>query len=101
MAMTDTRRAPGLFKPALLFAAAAALVTLSSRAPAQEPASPARAYAGEPKARIRGVAAGLDPASFADWIAVHRDMPVRRGAVLLDRATASEILVAPVMAEAA
>lgn len=75
MAMTETSTTPGLIKPAILFLAAAALVTLSSRAPAQDMSSSARAYAGEPKVRIRGEdIAELNPMAFADRVAARRDV---------------------------
>ncbi|KRB82759.1 hypothetical protein ASE00_12080 [Sphingomonas sp. Root710] len=90
MSTNDTTNRPGLFKPALLFAAAAALVALSTRAPAQELSPAPRAYAGEAKVRIRGVgAAGLDAVAFADWMAVHRDIRSLRSAALFVQADAN------------
>jgi hypothetical protein len=72
MRTTETAKSPSLFKAALLFAATAAVLALSSRAPA-EPFAPApHAFAGEPSVRIRGAdALGVDPAAFADWIMAH------------------------------
>jgi len=98
MAMTDSTKAPSLFKPALLFAAAAVLVALSSRAPAQETSSAPHAYAGEAKVRIRGVgAAGLDPVAFADWMAAHRDIrPIRSAALFVQADANRDSRVSPV-----
>lgn len=90
MSTNETVKAPSIVKPALLFAVAAALVALSSRAPAQDLSPAPRAYAGEAKVRIRGVgAAGLDAVAFADWMAAHRDIRSVRSAALFVQADAN------------
>ena len=83
-------KAPSIGKAALVFALTAVLLALSSRAPAQEPSPAARAYAGQPSVRIRGVdTSGLSPASFAGWIAAHRDIRGLPTAALFSEADAN------------
>lgn len=75
MSTDETAKTPSLCKTALLFIATAAMVMLSNRAPAQEPSSSPRAFASEPKVRVRdGGDTGLNPVAFADRIAAHRDI---------------------------
>lgn len=86
MTTIGTAKAPSLFKAALLFAATAAMLAISSRAPAQEVSPAPRAYAGEPMVRIRGVNShGLSPIGLADWLVAHGHH-VSRSAELFVRA---------------
>lgn len=89
MSTNETAKAPSIFKAALLFAATAALVAVSSRAPAETPSAKPHAYAGTVKVRIRGVGPmGLSPVAFADWIAEHRDIRGDRSTALFAHADA-------------
>ncbi|RYH08850.1 MAG: hypothetical protein EON57_05240 [Alphaproteobacteria bacterium] len=90
MQTTETTRSPSVLKAAAVFAATAAMLVLSSRAPAQEFAPTPRAYAGQPSVRIRGVDShGLTPVAFADGIAAHRDIRGSRNAALFIQADAN------------
>ncbi len=87
MISTETARAPSLIKAALVFAATAGMLVLSSRAPAQEMGAAPRAYAGPTSVRIRGVeGVGLTAATFADWFAAHDKARGARSAELFVRA---------------
>lgn len=89
MTSTETVKSPSLFKAALLFAATAAMLALSSRAPAQELSVAPRAWAGEPAVRIRGADVhGLTQIAFADWLTAHRNVAGWRGAEQFVRADA-------------
>ena len=89
MQSTEPAKSPSVLKAALVFAATAALLALSSRAPAQELAPTPNCYAGEPSVRIRGAdLRGLTPAAFAGWLAAHQDIRGSRGAALFVQADA-------------
>jgi hypothetical protein len=87
MTSTETAKGPSLFKAALVFAATAAMLAISSRAPAQELSVTPHAHAGPVSVRIRGAnAEGLNAVAFADWLTVHRTARRARSAELFLRA---------------
>ena len=90
MHSTETAKMPSIYKAALVFAATAAMLALSGRAPAQTPSPAPRAYAGEPSVRIRGAdARGLNLVAFTDWLAAHENVSDTGSAALFVQADAN------------
>ncbi len=90
MTRSETAKSPSLFKAALVFAATAAMLALSSRAPAQELSAEPHAYAGPVSVRLRGAnAEGLNAVAFADWFVAHRNVQASRSTELFVMADAN------------